>query len=263
MSVSVTGPQAGEPQGPAAPSRARRVRASLTVGLVLALAGLMFVSSAQLAQGRETRHPQNLAQLVDREGDRVGALVAEVDTLAAEVNGLSQGLDQSATKLPEDLVTRTQLVSGDLAVTGPGVTVALDDAPVSALDVPGVRPDDLVVHQQDLQAVINALWAGGAEAMTLQGQRVTATSAFRCAGNILILHGRVYSPPYVVQAVGDPESMEAALDRSPEIAIYKEYVDAVNLGWSAQRSSSLEIPRFEGSTELQFAELPDGTEVFS
>ena len=60
----------------------------------------------------------------------------------------------------------------------------------------GVSPDVLVVHQQDLQAVMNALWAGGAEAMSLMDQRVISTSAFQCVGNVLSLHGRVYSPPY-------------------------------------------------------------------
>lgn len=247
--------------GDVAEPKPRKGRASVTVFLVLVLAGLMFAASAQLAQGREGRHPENLAQLVDSESDRVAELTTEVDKLDAQVKSLSDEASQDVPQLPPALATPVQIASGDLPVTGPGVTVALDDAPPSS--IPDIAPDDLVVHQQDLQAVINALWAGGAEAMTLQGQRVTATSAFRCAGNILILHGRVYSPPYVVQAVGDPARLEAALDRSKEIAIYKEYVEAVHLGWSLERSMSLEIPRFEGSTELQYAKVPDGIEVFS
>ena len=61
-----------------------------------------------------------------------------------------------------------------------------------------VDPNQLVVHQSDLQAVVNALWAGGAEAMTIAGQRVIATSAVRCVGNTLLLNGEVYSPPFRV-----------------------------------------------------------------
>ena len=81
------------------------------------------------------------------------------------------------------------------------MTVALDDAPPQARSrplppgIPSPTPDDLVVHQQDIQGVVNALWAGGAEAMTLMGQRVIATTAVRCVGNTLLLHGAVYSPP--------------------------------------------------------------------
>lgn len=113
------------------------------------------------------------------------------------------------------------------------------------------------MHQQDIQSVVNALWAGGAEAMTLQGQRVTATSAFRCAGNILLLHGRVYSPPYVVEAVGDPEALRDALDRSPGVQVYKEYVDAVNLGWSVEDENDIEMPGYQGAIELRYARPSD------
>ena len=196
------------------PSRARRLRTGLTVAFVLALAGLMFTASARLAQGDESRHPENLAQLVDRESERVADLAAQVD--------------------------------------------ALDDAPAGDYGS-SFPPDTLVVHQQDIQAVVNALWAGGAEAMTLQGQRVTATTAFRCAGNILLLHGRVYSPPYVVEAVGDPDRLRDALDRSERIDIYKEYVDAVNLGWSVEEKGSIEMPRFEGALDLRYARASETT----
>src|SRR5690625_6014343 len=73
----------------------------------------------------------------------------------------------------------------------------------------GVEADDLVVHQQDMEAYINALWAGGAEAMMLQDQRVVNGSSFRCAGNTLLLEGRVYSPPFVITAIGDPEELRS------------------------------------------------------
>ena len=79
---------------------------------------------------------------------------------------------------------------------------------------------DLVVHQQDVQAVMNALWAGGAEAMSLQDQRVVSTSAFRCVGNVLCLQGRLYSPPYVIRAIGDPDAMIGRARRDPSVQTY-------------------------------------------
>src|SRR5699024_3686046 len=101
-------------------------------------------------------------------------------------------------------------------VSGPALRITLTDAPSSALGtVPGTEPDDLVVHQQDLEAYINALWAGGAEAMMLQDQRVINGSAFRCAGNTLLLEGRVYSPPFVITVIGPVKEMTAALDAAP------------------------------------------------
>lgn len=247
---SSTEPSAAGP-GPA-PSRARRVRSAVSVALVLALAGLMFTANARLSRGEESRHPENLAQLVDKESDRVADLAAQVDALTREVAGLSD-TEESPVGVDPDLASRTALAAGTVPVRGSGLSVSLDDAPPEGSYSPRIRPDDLVVHQQDIQAVVNALWAGGAEAMTLQGQRVTATSAFRCAGNILLLHGRVYSPPYVVEAVGDPDALRDALERSPGVQVYQEYVEAVNLGWAVEDHENLELPSYEGGLELRYA----------
>ncbi len=150
-----------------------------------------------------------------------------------------------------------------MPVAGPGLTVQLTDAPADSLRQAGVRPDDLLVHQQDLQVVINALWAGGAEAMSLQGQRVISTTAFRCVGNVLSLHGRLYSPPYVIRAIGDPKKLRASLYASPQIQVYLQYVDAVGLGWSVNSSTALTLPAYEGTTDLQYASVPAGIDVLA
>jgi len=118
------------------------------------------------------------------------------------------------------------------------------------------------VHQQDLEAVINALWAGGAEAMAIQGRRVVATTVVRCVGNVLLLDGQVFSPPYVVSAIGDPEVLRAALDASPAVGRYREWVDAVGLGWSVTSSNELELPAVQGAGELRFARVPAEVDVF-
>ena len=103
--------------------------------------------------------------------------------------------------------------AGRTEVRGPAIRVTLDDAKLAGGEVPaGADPDDYVIHQQDVQSVVNALWAGGAEAMMLQDQRVISTSAVRCVGNTLILQGRVYSPPYVITAIGSRDAMRSALD---------------------------------------------------
>ena len=123
-------------------------------------------------------------------------------------------------------------------MTGPALTVSLDDAPhpQPGETLPGnPSADDLVVHQQDVQAVVNALWAGGAEAMTIMGQRVLSTTAVRCVGNTLLLHGRVYSPPFVVTAIGDQAAMRSALDASPDVTVYQQYVAAYKLGYDVER----------------------------
>ena len=86
-----------------------------------------------------------------------------------------------------------------------------------------------MVHQQDVQSVVNALWAGGAEAMMIMDQRVLTTSAVRCIGNTLLLQGRTYSPPFVVTAIGDAARMSAALDADTGRPAVLHYVEKYGL----------------------------------
>ncbi|MFI2104513.1 DUF881 domain-containing protein [Isoptericola sp. NPDC019693] len=241
----------------------RRVRQSATVACVLAASGLLFTASAQLADTKDGRDPQDLAELVTTESDRVAVLTDRMNELEAEIDDLGKQVGTDLPTRSAELVADESVVTGAAPVSGPGLRVALDDAPASSQSISGARPDDLVVHQQDVQHVINALWAGGAEAMTLQGERVTATSAFRCSGNILLLHGKVFSPPYVIEAVGDPEELRASLDADPGVAIYQQYVDWVALGWSVKDAGTLELPAYTGSSEMKYATVPAGTDVFS
>jgi len=128
---------------------------------------------------------------------------------------------------------------------------------IAAASLPeGFSADDIVVHQQDVQNVVNALWAGGAEAMMLMDQRVISTSAVRCVGNTLILQGRVYSPPYVIQAIGDQSAMREALDKSPQVRIYLEYVDTFGLGYDVKTKARASFPAYVGSLSMLYARRP-------
>jgi uncharacterized protein YlxW (UPF0749 family) len=146
-----------------------------------------------------------------------------------------------------------QAAQGGLTpVTGPAVTVTLDDAPES-VSSKGLDPDLLVVHQQDIQAVVNALWSGGAEAMTIQGQRVISTTGVKCVGNTVVLHGVPYAPPYVISAIGDQQRLRAALNDSSAVAIYRQYVDAYGLVYRERSSDQVTLGAYQGPQDLQYA----------
>ncbi len=101
--------------------------------------------------------------------------------------------------------------------------------------------------------MVNALWRGGAEGVQVMDQRLISTSAVRCVGNTLLLQGRVYSPPYVVKAVGKTEALRSAVESDPTIRNYLKYVQAYGLGWKVQESGDLTLPGYEGTTELRSA----------
>jgi uncharacterized protein YlxW (UPF0749 family) len=247
------------------PHRARRVlaRGTLSVALVLALSGALFAANAKFARADGERHPQDLRELALVEAARVARLSTEVDGLRADVDELTAHENAIAGGTPVGEPGPGYLVEGGLVpVVGPGLTVRLDDAPPDQPRHDEVRADTLVVHQQDLQAVMNALWAGGAEAMTLMDQRVISTSAFKCVGNVLKLHGRVYSPPYEVRVIGDTDDLRAALRASTPVQEYIRDAADVGLGWSVVDSTSpLELPAYSGTTGLESAQVPDGVEI--
>lgn len=243
-------------------ARSRVPRSSFMLVTVLALAGFLFTANSQISRDHGVRPDGGLPGLVAEEAELVRELTADVDELRGEVERLTDSLE-SPDRPPAPDADFVAVAAGRTAVTGPGIEVTLDDAPADAPALSGIHPDELIVHQQDLEAVINALWAGGAEAMAIQGQRIVSTSAVRCVGNVLLLEGQVYSPPYVVTAVGDAAAMRAALDSAPAVATYREWADLVGLGWAVADVGSLELPAYEGGGELRFARVPEGVDVFA
>jgi uncharacterized protein YlxW (UPF0749 family) len=226
---------------------------------VLFVAGTLLAASAVTSQGTDLRAEgtSDLKELVARQAQRGEVLAAQVADLQAEVQTLSDAQGGG----PELARQRVRLAAlapaaGFTPVVGPAVSVVLDDAPKPppGQNRPGnPTPDDLVVHQQDVQAVVNALWRGGASAMQIMDQRVISTSAVRCVGNTLLLQGRVYSPPFRVTAIGDPRTLRAALDADPILSVYRQAVTLYGLGYDVSEDSGTTIPAYHGPLTLTYA----------
>jgi uncharacterized protein YlxW (UPF0749 family) len=224
---------------------------------VFIVAGLLATTSATTARGTDLRSEgrTSTADLIREQQRRAEQQEAQVARLREGVQQLSRDAAPAGSRLADldRAVYRLGQAAGTQPVRGRTVTVTLDDAPTTGTMPDGFEPDDLVVHQQDVQAVVNALWASGAEAMTLMDQRVISTSAVRCVGNVLILQDRVYSPPYKITAIGDPATMERSLEDSQALQIYRQYVDAVGLRYDVKRTGVQTLPGYDGALLLQHA----------
>ena len=183
----------------------------------------------------------------------VRVLTAQVDAsaaLAGKGNSRVSGVQSQVTALGDPF--------GQVAVEGRGLTITLDDAPASAAQQ--IDPSDqaaldqLVIHQSDLQAVVNALWAGGAQAISIAGQRLVPTSAVRCVGNTLLLNGRVYSPPYVVDAIGPPDTMRTQLGMSAGVSLLEQAVQYYGVGYQVDGPRTVSVPAYDGPLDLSYAE---------
>ncbi len=220
-------------------------RQASRVALPIAAATLGFLAvvaatAPRTAPARDTRRLE-VVDLISVQDERVRELQDEVRGLEQRIAGLGQGSalgDESVRDLRAE-AQRLAAYSGGAALEGPGVTVVLDDS--SSSRSPTGDPNDLVVHEQDIQTVVNALWAAGAEAVAINGQRLSSISAVRCAGNTLLLHGVVHSPPYEIGAIGDPAALAASLPAQPGIERLLEAVEAFGLGYEV-KVGSVRIP---------------------
>ena len=228
------------------------------VPLVCLLAGLLLAATHGVSGGAEIRRSDapRLVDLVREEQSSVTRLSTERDALTKKLDSLH---GRSTDVALAAMLRRSAELAGEAdmdPVHGPGLVVTLQDA---QRDANGrfprdASPDDLVVHQQDIQAVLNALWSAGAEAIQMQDQRIIATSVPRCVGNTLLLNGRTYSPPYTITAIGSAPAMQAALAAAPLVTLYKQYVVRFGLGYQEDVKPDVRIVGYTEPVRMHFAQ---------
>jgi uncharacterized protein YlxW (UPF0749 family) len=233
------------------------------VPMIAIAAGFLFTLSANTAAGTVLREDRRLelGQLIDRKDRDVDALAAQAEALRAEVDAATSELAKTDDPIAQQRARAAayEQAAGLTPLRGPGVTVRLDDSPKASdgSATSDAAQDQLVIHQQDVQAVVNALWAGGAEAITIMNVRVISTSAVRCVGNTLLLHGRRYSPEFVIQAIGDPARLRGALNSSPGVRAFDEAARIYGLTYSVADESNILAPAYRGSVDLRYAKVPE------
>lgn len=254
---------AGFGDGDTAAARRRSQIWKVLLPTVLLLAGMLFATSANTSGGHDLRggRVNELQQLISARTGAVDSAQRRAADLQNQIDLATQSRAKSDARLqgPQAEADRLKEPVGLVAVSGPGITVQMDDAPrgTDGSLPAGASVDDVVVHQQDVQAVVNALWAGGAEAMTIMGERVISTSAVRCVGNTLLLHGRTFSPPFVITAIGDTKRLQQALSQSPGVAQFQEASRQFGLGYRVTvELGEVRLPAYRGPTSMKFANRP-------
>ena len=224
------------------------------VPVICLVAGFGFAASARDSRGTELRAPgtANLADLVTQAEARVHTADQTVAALQAQVTAAAKqaGQNNGGVAAAQQHVAPLLDPGGLSKVGGPGIEVVLDDAS----SVPaGVDANQALVHQSDMQAVVNALWAGGAEAMAINGQRLIATSAVHCVGPTLLLNGEVFSPPFRVAAIGPSRTMQKRLDASPGVQLFKQAASYYGLGYTVETVGRMDLPAYTGPITLSYA----------
>ena len=232
------------------PDRPAGRRTVVTIAAVVALGLLTGTAVAQVrerqAQGTGLR--TELVGEVQQRTAESDALAEQAEALRTEVAATSEAA-LSAVAAGRSLAARLTalgLASATTPVQGPGIVVTLDDAPTdAALDPTSVRAGTVGesrVQDRDLQDAVNALWGAGAEAISINGQRLTVLTAKRSAGGAILVDLRPLSPPYVVEAIGDPADLELEFLDGPVGRRLTTYTSLYGLRLDVRRADTLDLP---------------------
>jgi len=238
----------------------RRINSHLLGLAAFALAGFLLTASTLTANGSDIRveRPSELRDLVKNQAKKIDDLENQILIVNRQIEKVTNSKEKSQLEILQNKTAQISPVSGFTSLRGPGLVVTLNDAPQVDLSIPeDERPDvnDLLIHQEDVQAVVNALWAGGAEGVSIMGKRIISTSAVKCVGNTLLLHGKVYSPPFKIEAVGDVNKLNESLSTDPNVTVLQEYVDLYGLVFDVQKAPTLKLAPYEGSLLLDSAKI--------
>jgi uncharacterized protein YlxW (UPF0749 family) len=215
----------------------------LALGIMLAM---QFKLTAEINKTEPVQRTQVLA-------NQVIALKKDRELLQNEVNSLRSSLDQLSAG-PRDSELKEQLdhariLAGVTELNGPGVEVTLNDSNISLKA--GENPNLYVLHDEDVLRVLNEIRAAGAEAISLNGERILANTEVRCTGPTIVLNrDKRLAPPYVVTAIGDPDTLESSIKMKGGVA---ETLQFWGIQVGVKKQSQVTVPAYSGGIKFDYA----------
>jgi uncharacterized protein YlxW (UPF0749 family) len=234
------------------------VTSSWAVSIALALAVVGFIGAMQwnssLARNQFTTSAQQVlaGQVTDLEAEQ-DALRAEIATANAQVQQLQEQSTGSSVALGElnRQLGQARLQTGLTAVRGPGVAVEIADS--KRVVPPGENPASFIVLVDDLRDIVTALWASGAEAISINGERLVATSSIYGVGASVLVNTAFLSPPFRIEAIGSDGLLERFQSHPAFLGRVAQRIEFFGLEFASQVSTDLELPPFIGSTRFRWA----------
>ncbi|MFF4498740.1 DUF881 domain-containing protein [Streptomyces sp. NPDC001546] len=235
-----------EAEGTSGLPRTLKAKLALAAGLVLAaMVVTLGAAQARVAAPVLAKERQELIDRVERADRRADTLERDIERLRAEV------ADRQSEALKQPGGGQAQLVallSGATEVHGPGVKLVVDDAK-GASSGGGNGPRESAgfsdtgrVRDRDMQRIVNGLWQSGAEAVSINGQRLTALSAIRAAGDAILVDNRPLVPPYEVLAVGDGKRLGTAFQDSVDGQYLHVLQESYGIRYSLSPVEQVKLP---------------------
>jgi len=240
------------------PARIRAIPSwQLTLGA--AMLGLGFLIAAQLAsEGPRIRYTtQERSPLIETATqlqatqDDLKAKILDLRTKIGQIEGADQGSAATVKQLNDDLEA-ARIAAGLIPIEGTGIVLQLDDStqPVAA----GASESDYLVNSADLRTVIDQLWLAGAEAIAVNGERITATTSVLDIGSSILVNSAYLAPPYQITAVGPPDLYDRLAASAGFIDFLRARVQAYGLNVAFAEPKSVDVPAFAGTVSLRYSQ---------
>lgn len=223
--------------------------AQFSIAVVCLVLGIMLAIQFKTTQSiKNDLVPARIEDLTQK----LNTVTGERDVLAEEVLSLREKLknirenDQAMADLQEEL-QKANMSAGLIAVEGPGVIVTLNDSNRKLQVGENANPD--LIHDYDLREVVNEIRSSGAEAISINGERLTAISEIRCAGTLILVNWTKIGPPFTIKVIGNPDMLESGLLIKGG---YIDYLKAVGVQVHIQKAEQIEVPAYSGRLDFEF-----------
>jgi uncharacterized protein YlxW (UPF0749 family) len=229
-------------------------------------AGVLISAQAQLRTAGIVSPPSPLTRQSDRgivaatitrlESEQV-SLKKQIADLRAELSTVQHADAERKTSLLDmnNEIASKRVTAGMVGVRGPGLTATFDDSTVRSMPE-NEDPANYILHDYDLRDILNALWIAGAEAISVNGERIVSSTSLYCVGTTVICNATRLSPPYEVRAIGDPQALAAALQASPQMEKFNQRAQIYDLPVKIDQAQQLLVPAYNGSFVFKYAKVP-------
>ena len=229
----------------------RKVQIALSV--VLFLLGFVIVlqfksvTKNKTAGSYDGQRVETLQTQLNAEKQKNEQLYVQLLEYMDELNGYREEAD--ASKVLSQQLSKAELLAGQTDLEGPGVIVTLTENTNKNNNDPNI--EDFMIHDADLLRLINELFDADAEAISINNERLIATSEIRCAGSTVSVNNRRYAAPFVIKAIGDPNNLESALKMPGGIV---DLLSMFNVNIDIKKQNTLTVERFSGTIEYKYAQ---------
>lgn len=184
---------------------------------------------------------------LEKERAELKKRISELSEKLEKLESQAASVDERVEEIKKEL-DRLRVKAGFTEVTGRGLEIILKDADVKVV---GAQAEQAIVHDSDLRLVVNGLFLGGAKAVSINGERLIAISSIRCVGPTILINNKRVSSPFIIKAVGDPDSLIAGLYREATLKHYIENVfPELGIGFQVTRKERVSVPAYSGSASL-------------